>query len=99
MKRCLFLLVSIVAVQIALPIGLDADENNKRPNVVFILADDSGFSDLGCYGSEIETTNLDEQWCSSKMGENVAGFLESLWLSKLSQWQMAFGWQSPRRWF
>jgi arylsulfatase len=60
MKRCLFLLVSVVAVQIALPIGLDADENNKRPNVVFILADDSGFSDLGCYGSEIETTNLDE---------------------------------------
>ncbi|MEM7784330.1 MAG: arylsulfatase [Planctomycetota bacterium] len=29
------------------------------PNVVFILADDSGFSDLGCYGSEIETANLD----------------------------------------
>ncbi|HWC90641.1 MAG TPA: arylsulfatase [Pirellulales bacterium] len=31
----------------------------KRPNVVVILADDSGFSDLGCYGSEIETPNLD----------------------------------------
>jgi arylsulfatase A-like enzyme len=30
-----------------------------RPNVVFILADDLGFSDLGCYGSEIETPNLD----------------------------------------
>ena len=30
-----------------------------KPNVIFILADDSGFSDLGCYGSEIATPNLD----------------------------------------
>src|SRR6478609_7296106 len=30
-----------------------------RPNVVLILADDLGFSDLGCYGGEVRTPNLD----------------------------------------
>src|SRR5262245_35351301 len=30
-----------------------------RPNVVFIMADDLGFSDAGCYGGEIATPNLD----------------------------------------
>jgi arylsulfatase A-like enzyme len=32
----------------------------QRPNIVLIMADDMGFSDLGCYGSEIQTPNLDK---------------------------------------
>lgn len=31
----------------------------KRPNIVVVLADDMGYSDLGCWGSEIKTPNID----------------------------------------
>jgi arylsulfatase A-like enzyme len=44
----------------AVPIPLKAAENKSdRPNVLIILADDLGFSDLGCCGGEIRTPNLD----------------------------------------
>ena len=35
------------------------ETNAKRPNVLLMMVDDLGFSDIGSYGSEIETPNLD----------------------------------------
>ncbi|MEM0898008.1 MAG: arylsulfatase [Verrucomicrobiota bacterium] len=40
------------------PFLTGADE--KTPNILLIVADDLGYSDLGCYGGEIETPNLDQ---------------------------------------
>ena len=45
----IFLSAAIAATQV----------QSAPPNVIYILADDMGFSDIGCYGGEIDTPNLD----------------------------------------
>jgi arylsulfatase A-like enzyme len=36
-----------------------AYQESNQPNIIIIMADDMGYSDLGCFGSEINTPNLD----------------------------------------
>ncbi|MBC8372407.1 MAG: sulfatase-like hydrolase/transferase, partial [Planctomycetes bacterium] len=40
--------------------GRAASKSKRPPNVILIMVDDMGFSDLGCYGSAIETPNIDK---------------------------------------
>ena len=53
-----------IAISVFAAVLLPADEANfaaaaRRPNIVLIMADDMGYTDIGCYGSEIETPVLD----------------------------------------
>ncbi|MCP4901689.1 MAG: sulfatase-like hydrolase/transferase, partial [bacterium] len=58
--RCLALLVSVSLFLFVNPRTVAADESETRPNVVFLLADDLGWTGLGCFGSDFyETPNLD----------------------------------------
>lgn len=46
----------------------EKSETPPKPNIILISADDLGWSDIGCYGSEVQTPNLD------KLGEGGLRF-------------------------
>lgn len=48
--------------------GGNESNSDSRPNIILISADDLGWSDIGCYGSEVQTPNLD------KLGEGGMRF-------------------------
>jgi len=75
----------LVSTAIAFQIGCSPAENtssptsetvssDKRPNVLLIVADDLGFSDVGAFGGEIDTPNLDALATS---GVRLTGFYAS----------------------
>ncbi len=52
-------LICSIFLSLLVPLSASNDARAAKPNVVLILADDLGYSDLGCYGGEIETPHLD----------------------------------------
>ena len=57
-----FILTAVFCLMLAVSNSVVALEtgNKKQPNIIVIMSDDMGYSDIGCYGSEINTPNLDE---------------------------------------
>jgi arylsulfatase A-like enzyme len=63
MKRTLFQAGLLIACVFATNRNIAAQEHDaqpERPNILVILLDDMGWSDFGCYGSEIPTPHIDE---------------------------------------
>lgn len=65
-------LISIASLSATTLIPLKAEESvNSKPNVIFILADDMGIGDLGCYGQTmIKTPNIDKLASNGLLFEN-----------------------------
>ena len=70
MKTKAAILKIIVALFSILILSCKTEKINEKPNILLIIADDLGYSDLGCYGSEINTPNLD------RLAENGIRFTE-----------------------
>jgi arylsulfatase len=61
MQTLRMLLIAVgVALILSMPAMAAESKEPSRPNIVVILVDDMGFSDISCYGSEIQTPNLDK---------------------------------------
>ncbi len=50
----------------------------RKPNVVLIFCDDFGYSDLGCYGSQIPTPNLDRLASEGARFSQIIGISNAL---------------------
>ncbi|MEJ6718059.1 MAG: arylsulfatase [Akkermansiaceae bacterium] len=60
MKSLSLIGLSLALVNLSIAQSANKKTEGKQPNIVLIMLDDMGYSDLGCYGGEIDTPNIDQ---------------------------------------
>jgi arylsulfatase len=103
----IFTVVMVTSAYAEPPVPIPGKNEAKRPNIVIILGDDLGFADMGSFGSEIKTPNLDSL---AKDGVRFTNFYtnascsptRSVLLSGVDTHQNGLGnmdeWTAPNQW-
>ena len=98
-----FLLLLTFCFVLSIPnLQAGGNKTDTRPNIVLVMVDDMGYSDIGCYGGEIKTPNID------KLAKNALRFTQfhntarccptrASLMSGLYPHQAGMGWMTGRK--
>lgn len=80
MKTMMLFLLACLVLSSGCGLRTPTEKNTSstRPNILLIMADDMGFSDIGCYGGEIRTPNIDGL---ARDGIRLTRFYNNAWCS------------------